>query len=129
MVRNEAVDDAALDHVLGDIAVQSVHERRFHGTHPIEPCGRLKLAAVEEALRQRAVDLLADAAALSVDHVAYRRAARQCHPTQVSESVIVIGGRGAGAGLRLERAIRLVRIGATRVANQAVLIVVRGRGG
>ena len=97
--------------------MQSVHEGRLHRAGTVEPGCGLQLAAVEEALHQDPVDLLADAPVLPVDHVVDVRAVRQGNVTQVAERVVVVRGGSVGTALRLQRAVWLVTVRARVVGE------------
>src|SRR5258708_24152932 len=50
LVGDQPVRSGPLHHVLGNIRVEAVDERRFHRAGPVEPRRRLESVAVEEAL-------------------------------------------------------------------------------
>ena len=62
VVGDDAVGDAALDHVVGHVDPGGVDEAADDVAGAVELGDGLELVLVEEALDQRAVDLLADAA-------------------------------------------------------------------
>ena len=64
-----------------------------------------------------------------VDDVRYGVSVWECYPAQVSERIVVVCRRTVGAGLRLHRSVRLVRVRAGSVAQEPVLYIIDGRSG
>lgn len=89
MIRDEAVGCPALDHEVWGVAARAVDESSDLGACAVQ-LGDDAAPAVEEALREHTVNLLADTAGATVDDVLDRRErCRTVHAAEASVGVVV----------------------------------------
>ncbi len=88
VVADDAVGDTALDHVVRDVSAAAVDEGADNLVAAVEFGDRVQLIAVEPALDEDSIDLLADTAVLSVDDVVDLSAIGQRDVAEVADDVV-----------------------------------------
>ena len=124
VVGDDPVGNSTLDHIFGDVGPRRVDKAGHYVVAAVKFGDRLETVLVQEALGQRAIHLLADAAIVAVDQIDNLRAARQSDCHQIAQGVVLIGRRLAADSLALKFPVSGIGVGGGAVLKQAVLVVI-----